>query len=52
MDNSKLREAFNLFDRDGDGLINNQELNNVLKSLGVTGTSEEEVCPHVLCMPI
>ncbi len=44
MDTQKLREAFNLFDRDGDGLISRAELDSVLKSVGANSTSEEEVC--------
>jgi len=43
MDTSKLKDAFNLFDRDGDGLISRNELDSVLKSLGVNTTSEQEV---------
>lgn len=43
MDTQKLREAFNLFDRDGDGLISRAELDSVLKSVGANSTSEDEV---------
>lgn len=47
MDTQKLREAFNLFDRDGDGLISRAELDSVLKSVGANSTSEDEV-PRML----
>ena len=50
MDTQKLREAFNLFDRDGDGLISRAELDSVLKSVGANSTSEDEV-PRMLASP-
>ena len=53
MDTQKLREAFNLFDRDGDGLISRAELDSVLKSVGANSTSEDEVpaCSPRSCQP-
>ena len=40
-DVAKLRDAFNLFD--GDGLISREELESVMKSLGQTAGSDEDV---------
>ena len=37
----ELKEAFTMFDRDKDGLINYNELGNVLKSQGFTSTNQE-----------
>ena len=37
----ELKEAFTMFDRDKDGLINYNELGNVLKSQGFTPTNQE-----------
>ena len=37
----ELKEAFNMFDRDKDGLINYNELGNVLKSQGFNPTNQE-----------
>lgn len=37
----EFQEAFNLFDRDGDGLISTKELGSVLRSLGQTPTEAE-----------
>ena len=37
----ELKEAFNIFDRDKDGLINYNELGNVLKSQGFNPTNQE-----------
>ena len=36
-----LREAFDLFDKDGDGFINTQELCTVMQSLRQQATSEQ-----------
>lgn len=36
-----LEEAFALFDKDGDGCINSEELFTVMKSLGQKVTAEE-----------
>ena len=38
---SEYREAFRLFDKNGDGSITTAELGNVMKSLGQFATSEE-----------
>ncbi len=38
---AELREAFALFDSDGDGTITTDELGNVMKSLGRKLTSKE-----------
>lgn len=37
----EFREAFALFDKDGDGCINNKELKTVLRSLGHNPSKEE-----------
>ena len=37
----ELKEAFQLFDKDGSGTISNDELEVVMKSLGQTPTDEE-----------
>ena len=37
----EYKEAFSVFDRDGNGVINTDELESVLKSLGQNPTSEE-----------
>ena len=37
----ELKEAFDMFDRDKDGLINYNELGNVLKSQGFNPTNQE-----------
>ena len=37
----ELKEAFTMFDRDKDGLINYNELGNVLKSQGFSPTNQE-----------
>ena len=37
----ELKEAFTMFDRDKDGLINYIELGNVLKSQGFAPTNQE-----------
>ena len=37
----ELKEAFNMFDRDKDGLINYNELGNVLQSQGFNPTNQE-----------
>lgn len=36
-----LREAFSLFDRDGDGTITTEELRTVMENLGITTNQEE-----------
>mgnify|MGYP002635739889 CR=1 FL=1 len=41
MDDDELRLVFQVFDRDGDGTVNTQELGVVMKSLGMTPTEEE-----------
>ena len=38
---SEFREAFSLFDKDGDGTISAKELGTVLKSLGQNPSEEE-----------
>lgn len=38
---SELREAFEMFDRDKDGLINSKELGNILRSLGHEPSEQE-----------
>jgi len=38
---AEFREAFSLFDKDGDGTIDNEELGTVLRSLGNQPTDEE-----------
>ena len=37
----EFREAFSLFDRDGDGTITTDELGTVMESLGLNSTQEE-----------
>jgi len=37
----EVKEAFDMFDRDKDGKINNNELNNVMKALGYNLTEKE-----------
>jgi len=37
----ELREAFNLFDRDGDGTITVDELGTVMENLGINSDQEE-----------
>ena len=39
---AELRAAFNVFDKDGNGTINKEELIQVMKSIG-EGFSEEEI---------
>ncbi|XP_075240188.1 calmodulin-alpha-like [Convolutriloba macropyga] len=38
---AEFREAFSLFDKDGDGTITTQELGTVMRSLGQTPTEQE-----------
>lgn len=38
---AEFKEAFSLFDKDGDGTIDNEELGTVLRSLGNQPTDEE-----------
>lgn len=38
---SELREAFNVFDKDGDGTITTKELGTVMRSLGQNPTDDE-----------
>ena len=38
---TELREAFSLFDKDGDGSISTKELGTVMRSLGQTPSDEE-----------
>merc|ERR1711935_1285960 len=38
---SEFKEAFSLFDKDGDGTITTEELGTVMKSLGQNPTSED-----------
>ena len=40
-DDSELKEAFSLFDKDGDGTISTKELGTVMRSLGQNPTSQE-----------
>ncbi|XP_052766857.1 calmodulin-beta-like, partial [Mya arenaria] len=37
----EFREAFNLFDKDGDGTIDTKELGNAMKAMGQSPTEEE-----------
>ena len=37
----EYKEAFNLFDKDGDGLITSKELQTVMRSLGMQLTEED-----------
>ena len=37
----EFREAFSLFDRDGDGTITTDELGTVMESLGLNSTQDE-----------
>ncbi len=37
----EVKEAFDMFDRDKDGKINNNELNNVMKAIGYNLTEKE-----------
>ena len=41
MEDEELRTVFTVFDRDGDGTVNTQELGVVMKSLGMDPTDEE-----------
>ena len=38
---SELKEAFSLFDKDGDGTISSKELGTVMRSLGQNPTEEQ-----------
>ena len=38
---AEFREAFSLFDKDGDGTITNKELGTVMRSLGQNPSEEE-----------
>lgn len=40
-DDPRLKEAFELFDKDGDGLISHEELATVMRSLGHNPTQQE-----------
>ena len=40
-DDPRLKEAFDLFDKDGDGLISHEELATVMRSLGHNPTQQE-----------
>ena len=41
MTTAEFREAFSLFDKDGDGTITTKELGTVMKSLGQNPTDDE-----------
>ena len=41
MDEDKMQRAFNLFDKDGDGKISQQELSNVMTTLGKPTSAAE-----------
>ena len=43
---AEFKEAFSLFDKDGDGCITTKELGTVMRSLGQNPTEAElQVCP-------
>ncbi len=44
---AEIREAFNVFDKDGSGKISKDELRSIMKSLGEDLT-DEEVCVKLL----
>lgn len=41
---AEIREAFNVFDKDGSGKISGEELRSIMKSLGEDLTDEEVIC--------
>jgi len=56
--NSKIKDIFDLFDRDGNGVISSSELENVLKKLGKNPTETDvqnilkEVLKNILITPV